>query len=182
MNYIVSDRVSQGKAIDKSGPALIEKLKSGPWSLASCDLVPDEADQIQKKVLDWSRNNVDLILTSGGTGFSHRDVTPEAISTLIEKEAHGLVHLMLSNSLKITPLAALSRPVCGTINKTLVITLPGSQKGALENFESVASVLPHALDLIRESKDKTDLLHKDIHHHHDCSKKSRAFDGFIIYG
>ena len=149
-----------------------EKLKNGPWELIACDVVPDEIMEIQKRVVYWSSQStkIDLILTSGGTGFAQRDVTPEAIMPIITKNAPGLVHLMLSKSLEITQMAALSRPVCGTVNKTLVLTLPGSPKGAAENFDSVASVIPHALDLIREAKDITDKFHSGINGH-DCVKR-----------
>lgn len=130
--------------------------------MIACDVVPDEIKEIQDRVVYWSHSGIDLVLTSGGTGFAGRDVTPEAILPLISKNAPGLVHLMLSKSLQITHMAALSRPVCGTVGKTLVLTLPGSPKGAGENFDSVVSVIPHALDLIREAKDKTEKFHSDI--------------------
>ena len=173
--------MSQGIATDKSGPALTEKLKSGPWAVVSCDVVPDEIYKIQETVLYWSQRKVDLILTSGGTGFAERDVTPEAILPLITKQAPGLVHLMMSKSLQITQMAALSRPVCGTVKQTLVITLPGSPKGAVENYEAVASVLPHALDLIKGSKDKTEKFHDNLHSH-DCvsTREKSQIDGEYI--
>ena len=150
---------------------MIEKLKSGPWEIVYCDLVPDQVEKIQERVLYWSEQSIDLVLTSGGTGFSQRDVTPEAILPLINKVASGLVHLMMFKSLQITQMAALSRPVCGTVGKTLVITLPGSPKGSVENFDALESVIPHALDLIRDSKDKIENLHSRMHAH-DCVKHS----------
>lgn len=155
-------------------------MKSGPWDLISCDLVPDEIHKIQERVLYWTQKHIDLILTSGGTGFSKRDVTPEAIIPLITKNAPGLVHLMMSKSLQITQMAALSRPVCGTVKKSLVLTLPGSPKGAGENFDSVTSVLPHALDLIQEQKDKTDHFHNSLQGH-DCFKSKTDIDGIYIF-
>ncbi|CBY10280.1 unnamed protein product [Oikopleura dioica] len=115
-------------------------------------IVPDEQDEIEQILRIWSDvNKVDLILTSGGTGFSKRDVTPEATRNVIEKEANGMVIAMMQYSLTKTPMAMLSRAVAGIRGTTLIINLPGSSKGALECFESVAGQIPHAIDLLQNS-------------------------------
>ncbi|KAJ5431137.1 MoeA C-terminal domain IV [Penicillium cf. griseofulvum] len=113
---------------------------------ASDKIVPDDVFQIQQSIYEWtdSPNWYNLILLSGGTGFSIKDNTPEAVSPLIQRHAPGLVHGMIAASLKVTPFAMMARPVAGVRNKTLIITLPGSPKGAMENLEAVVKLLPHA--------------------------------------
>ena len=130
---IVSDSCANGTSIDKTGPALRQLLSNHPsYEISHSSIVADNVIQIQRAVLaEKEGTHAQLVLTAGGTGFSPADVTPEAIKPLIEKEAPGIVHKMLTDSLKITPFAALSRPVAGTLvgGGTLVITLPGSPKG-----------------------------------------------------
>ncbi|KAJ7724739.1 MoaB/Mog domain-containing protein [Mycena maculata] len=150
---IVSDTASADSTADKSGPAIRELLgrDTGTFSCSDHRIVPDDIPSIQNAVKDWcNRGDVDWIVTTGGTGFGVRDQTPEAISPLLEREAPGLVHLMMSVSLQHTPLAALSRPVAGTVKNTLVVTLPGSVKAVKENMEALLSggVVPHAIELI----------------------------------
>lgn len=111
-------------------------------------IVSDDITSIQKQVQEWSQSGVALCITTGGTGFSKRDVTPEAVRPLIEKEATGFVHVMLKTSLEKTPMAALARPVAGaTKDGMIVVTVPGSPKGAVENVQALLNLLPHALDL-----------------------------------
>jgi len=115
-------------------------------------ILPDDESVIRQTLIDWvDGNEVDIILTTGGTGFSHRDVTPEATRSVIEREAPGLAEAMRAASLKITPHAMLSRVVAGIRNKTLIINLPGSPKGAVENLQVVMPVLPHAVQLLQEN-------------------------------
>ena len=146
---ICSDRCHAGLANDKTGPALVDQVKR---ELAIGDVevvvVPDEIDRIKDELIKASDAECGLILTSGGTGFAPRDVTPEATRMVVEKEAPGLVVAMLVESLKITPHAALSRPVAGTRGKSLIINLPGSTKGAQESLQAIITSLPHALDLL----------------------------------
>ena len=111
-------------------------------------IAPDEIPAIQKQVQEWSSSGIALCVTTGGTGFSTRDVTPEAVRPLIVKEATGFQHLMLQVSLQKTPMAALARPVAGVTKEGMIIfTVPGSPKGAVENVEALLKLLPHALDL-----------------------------------
>ena len=163
----VSDRVSQRLVDDRSGPALEALFSdSQTWRIRDRAVEPDDVESIQRTVRLWSTRSVDLILTTGGTGFSPRDVTPEAIEPLLQRKAPGFVHAMLSSSLKVTPLAALSRPVCGTIGQSLIVTLPGSSKGAVENLSAILSLLPHALELNRGGQGAGEAFHKRIHGGH----------------
>ena len=113
-------------------------------------IVPDERDQIRAQVLAWCSEGVHLILTTGGTGFAPRDVTPEAVRDVIEREAPGLVQAILHASLEKTPHAMLSRPVAGMRGRTLIVTFPGSPKACRESFETIAPALPHGLELLNE--------------------------------
>ncbi|KAI8375624.1 hypothetical protein EDC96DRAFT_456487 [Choanephora cucurbitarum] len=145
----VSDTASKDHALDKSGPTLEEILQGSDYTIEQRAIVPDDKHDIRKTVEDWSdRLGLHLILLTGGTGFAERDITPEAIQPLLTKETPGVTQLLLSTSLAITPFAALSRPVTGIRNKTLIITLPGSPKACKENMEAVLKILPHALDLL----------------------------------
>ncbi|KAI5236706.1 hypothetical protein E4T43_08445 [Aureobasidium subglaciale] len=144
---IISETASRDPSTDKCIPALtkvISDLGSDNWSITSTSIIPDSIPKIQAAVLTAVAEDVNLIITSGGTGFAVKDVTPEAVSPLIEKHAPGLVHGMLAESLKVTPFAVMSRPVCGVRGKSLIITLPGSPKGAKENLEAVFKLLSHA--------------------------------------
>uniref|UniRef100_A0A671WYD0 Gephyrin n=1 Tax=Sparus aurata TaxID=8175 RepID=A0A671WYD0_SPAAU len=115
-------------------------------------IVPDEIDEIKETLLEWCDElELNLILTTGGTGFAPRDVTPEATREVIEREAPGMALAMLMGSLNVTPLGMLSRPVCGIRGKTLIINLPGSKKGSQECFQFILPALPHAIDLLREA-------------------------------
>ncbi|KAJ3310721.1 hypothetical protein HDV04_004677 [Boothiomyces sp. JEL0838] len=163
----VSDRVSRGEAIDKSGPAICEWLNSsGKFVVKRQVVVPDEPEELLQALN--ANLDVNLILTSGGTGFGVRDITPEVVKRFIEKEASGFTIAMITNSLQITPLAALSRPICGVKQNTSVITLPGSTKGALENIKALETVIPHALELISGEKNAGESFHKNIGVSHSC--------------
>ncbi|GMF59688.1 unnamed protein product [Phytophthora fragariaefolia] len=150
----ISDRVSAGTSKDMSGPAManvLSQVEKVQVDVVITKVVPDDVDQIQTVIMEWSDSDmVDLILTSGGTGFSPRDVTPEAIKAVLDKEIPGFPIAMLESSLKITAKAVLSRPVAGIRKSTLIITLPGKPKAVVENFSAVAEVLPHALHLVRD--------------------------------
>lgn len=150
----VSDRCSRGEAEDKSGPNLQKLVKSSKLNVSKvqCDCVPDERNEIKRVLLKWcDLEELHLVLTTGGTGFSPRDVTPEVTSEVIEKSAPGLSLAMLSESLKVTPMAMLSRVTCGIRKKTVIINLPGSLKGSQECLQFVLPALPHAIELLRDS-------------------------------
>lgn len=147
----LSDRSARGERLDTSGPALANLIQAEGWSVAKQALLPDEESAIRAILISWADSGeLDIILTTGGTGFSPRDVTPEATRAVIEREAPGLAEAMRAASLKITPHAMLSRVVAGIRKKTLIINLPGSPKGAVENLQVVTPVLPHAVQLLHE--------------------------------
>lgn len=147
----ISDRGAIGEYEDRSGPLIreivIERLGA---VVEQTDIVPDEFDQIVTTLRQWSDElNLDLILTTGGTGFAPRDITPEATRQVIQKETPGLIFAMLRDSLAVTPHAMLSRMVAGIRQQSLIINLPGSPKAVRENLETILPALPHALELIR---------------------------------
>ena len=148
----LSDRSSRGQRADSSGPALTLLIQAEGWSVAKQSILPDEESAIREILVNWADSAaLDVILTTGGTGFSPRDVTPEATRAVIEREAPGLAEAMRAASLKITPHAMLSRVVTGIRKRTIIINLPGSPKGAVENLQVVLPVLEHAIKLLQES-------------------------------
>jgi len=147
----LSDRSSRGERADSSGPELARLIQAQGWSVAKQEVLPDDESAIRDTLINWSDNGeVDVLLTTGGTGFSPRDVTPEATRAVIERDAPGLAEAMRAASLAITPHAMLSRIVTGIRKRTLIINLPGSPKGAVENLEIIIPVLPHAVQLLRD--------------------------------
>jgi molybdenum cofactor synthesis domain-containing protein len=147
----LSDRSARGERADSSGPALANLIQAEGWTLVKQALLPDEESAIRELLISWSDSReLDVILTTGGTGFSPRDVTPEATRAVIEREAPGLAEAMRAASLKVTPHAMLSRIVTGMRGQTLIVNLPGSPKGAVENLQVIVPVLPHAVQLLRE--------------------------------
>lgn len=147
----LSDRSSRGERSDSSGPALTRLVEAEGWSVAKQSILPDDASAIRDTLISWADGaELDVIVTTGGTGFSPRDVTPEATRAVIDREAPGLAEAMRAASLKVTPHAMLSRIVTGIRKKTLIINLPGSPKGAVENLQVVIPVLPHAVQLLKE--------------------------------
>lgn len=145
----ISDRSFRGERDDLSGPALKTQVSDLGWEIVHMNIVPDDLDTIKKKLSSWAdSSDQDVILTTGGTGFAPRDITPEATLAIIDRLAPGLAEVMRSNSLEITQHAMLSRAVAGIRGKTLIINLPGSPKAAVENLEVVLPVLPHAVQLL----------------------------------
>lgn len=148
----ISDRSAWGERVDASGPALAREIEGLGWMVVKTGLVPDETGEIQKILSDWcDGGGVDVILTSGGTGFSPRDVTPEATLAVLDRLAPGIAEAIRAASLKITPHAMLSRGVAGMRGRTLVVNLPGSPKGAVESLNVVQPVLSHAVELLSDS-------------------------------
>ncbi len=147
----ISDRASQGVYDDQSGPALREMVQKHFDEDADLyHIVPDDFSEIKRALEKWCDDaKLDLILTTGGTGFSPRDVTPEATRQVIEREAPGLVHAMLAASLQKTPHAMLSRMVAGIRGRTLIVNLPGSPRAACENLQTILPAIPHAIELLR---------------------------------
>ncbi|MBW3666233.1 MAG: MogA/MoaB family molybdenum cofactor biosynthesis protein [Actinobacteria bacterium] len=142
----VSDGVSGGARDDLSGEALAEMLSAEGY-VVTRDLVPDELAEISQSIRRATAE-VSLIVTTGGTGFGPRDVTPEATLAVLEREAPGLVQAMVAAGLESTPLAALSRARAGSVGACLVVNVPGSPRGATESLQAIIGVLPHALRLL----------------------------------
>ncbi len=147
----ISDRSARGEREDSSGPALIEMITGKGWELVEHALLPDEVEQIEAQLMNWCDSKItDIILTTGGTGFSPRDRTPEATLAVLDRPAPGLAEAMRLASLRVTPHAMLSRAICGIRKSTLIINLPGSTRAARENFSVVLPVLEHAVQLMQE--------------------------------
>jgi molybdenum cofactor synthesis domain-containing protein len=146
----LSDKGSRGERVDVSGPALAAWLAERGVLVVQSRIIADEFEQIVAVLTEWAdADTADLILTTGGTGVSPRDITPEATLQVVERIIPGLGELMRLKSLEKTPMASLSRAVAGIRNQTLIINLPGSPKGALENLESIWPTLGHAVEKIR---------------------------------
>ncbi len=148
----ISDRASTGEREDLSGPALCQAIKKLGWNLVTSSIVPDDFEQIKQFLLKQSQSGkVNLLLTTGGTGFSPRDVTPEATLAVIEKKTPGLSEKIRFESARNNPHAILSRAEAGICQKCLIINLPGNPSGAVESFSIVSSVIPHAIALLQQS-------------------------------
>ena len=146
----LSDKGSRGERHDLSGPALRDWLAAHDVELACMAMIPDDLEQIVTTLEDWvCRLEPDLILTTGGTGVSPRDVTPEATRRVIERELPGFAERMRQESLKKTPHAIISRAIAGIKGRTLIVNLPGSPKGAVENLAAVWPAIPHAVAKIK---------------------------------
>ena len=143
----VSDSCARGEREDLSGPAVSQALEKRGFAVSVRVVVPDNLIQIQNLLIRLARE-VRLVVTTGGTGIAPSDVTPEATKAVCERLLDGVAERMRSEGVKKTPFAALSRGLCGVRGKALILNLPGSPKGALESFEAIADVIPHAVDLL----------------------------------
>jgi len=146
----VSDRGYRGEWADRSGQAIQERLHGLDFEVIDYRIVPDEKDQIRKALIDAiDRLGSDVVFTTGGTGLSPRDVTPEATLEVIEKEVPGFAEAMRAESLKKTPHAMISRALCGVRKSSLILNLPGSPKAVVECLEVTLPALPHALSKLK---------------------------------
>jgi len=146
----VSDKGSQGKREDKSGPVIAELLAGAAVAIKRTMIIPDEIDQIAQAIVQFADvEKLDLILTTGGTGVSPRDLTPDATLKVLDKEIPGMAEAMRASSMKVTPHAMISRAVAGIRGRSLIINLPGSPKGAKENLSVVMPALTHTMEKIQ---------------------------------
>jgi molybdenum cofactor synthesis domain-containing protein len=149
-----SDRAARGERPDLSGPALAELVTAQGWEVKRTAVLPDEMAGLCAALTAWAdEGGLDIILTTGGTGFAPRDVIPEATRQAIEREAPGLAEAMRFESLKFNQHAMLSRALAGIRGRVLIINLPGSPKAAVENFQVIIPVLPHAVELLQDQPD-----------------------------
>ena len=145
----ISDKGARGERVDTSGPALCAMLKESGYDVTYTNIIPDEKDQIKAELISCAdEKNIALVLTTGGTGFSPRDITPEATMEVIERHTPGIPEAMRAESLRITPKGCLSRSVAGIRGRTLIITLPGSKKASQENILAVIDPVAHGLDML----------------------------------
>ena len=171
MNYTaavitVSDKGFRGERADTSGPALCGMLKEAGWEVIHTAIVPDETVAIQKELLLCADGlGAALVLTTGGTGFSPRDVTPEATLAVIQRQTPGIPEAMRAESMRITPKGCLSRETAGIRGRTLIVNLPGSEKAARENISAVLDPIRHGVDILL-GEGSADCGEPGHHHHH----------------
>lgn len=159
----VSDRSHSGEREDLSGPALSLAVQKLGWMVVANEIVPDEVIQIKRFLIQTANDsNVNLILTTGGTGVAPRDVTPEATLSVIQKRVPGLSEKIRLDSSKKNPHAFLSRGEAGILNECLIVNLPGSPTGAVESFEAISTLLPHAVSILTQSKNS-----EETHQYHN---------------
>lgn len=145
----ISDKGSRGERVDTSGPNLVEILKSKGYEVVYTKIIPDEMDEIKAELISCADDRkITLILTTGGTGFSPRDVTPEATMAVVERPTPGIPELMRAESMRITPKGCLSRSAAGIRGRSLIINLPGSKKASQENILAVIDPVEHGLEML----------------------------------
>ena len=160
----ISDKGSRGERVDTSGPAVRKILEDAGFEVVHTAILPDEKQQIQDELIRCADElNIGLVMTTGGTGFSQRDITPEATLAVIERETRGIPEAMRWASLQITPRGCLSRSAAGIRGKPLIVNLPRSETAATENLLSVIEAIAHGMDMLF-SDGSTDHEH---HHHHE---------------
>ena len=145
----VSDKGAKGEREDRSGPAARETVEAAGGEVVRYEIVPDDQAAIRAVLVEWSDAGLDLILTSGGTGFSPRDWTPEATKAVIERETPGLAEAMRAAGMKATPTAMLSRAVAGIRRSTLIVNLPGSERAVRESLAAILPALPHGIEILK---------------------------------
>ena len=145
----ISDKGSRGERVDTSGPAVRAMLEGAGFEVAYTSIIPDEMDQIRAELIKCADElQIGLVMTTGGTGFSPRDITPEATLAVVERETRGIPEAMRYASLQITPRGCLSRSAAGIRGRTLIVNLPGSEKAAKENLAAVLDPIHHGMDML----------------------------------
>ena len=164
----VSDKGSRGERVDTSGPAVRKMLEEAGFEVVYTCIIPDEAEQIQAELIRCAdEKHIALVMTTGGTGFSQRDITPEATLAVVERETRGIPEAMRWASLQITPRGCLSRSTAGIRGKSLIINLPGSEKAARECIGAVLPALKHGIEMLRGwSKNCAGTQEHEKAHHH----------------
>ncbi len=152
----ISDRCFSGERKDKSGPLIEESLPPDSYMVTEYKIIPDDLDVIKGALIQMVSGDVDLIITTGGTGFGPRDVTPEATQMVIQRKTPGLDFILYSQGIKSTPYAVLSRAVSGIRNRTLIINLPGNPRAIEDSIEVLIPVLPHALKILLNSASESE--------------------------
>ncbi len=171
----VSDKGSRGERKDTSGPALRAILENDGWEIVYHSIVPDDAELIKAELIKCSDElKIDLVLTTGGTGFSPRDITPEATGAVIERETPGIPEAMRAESMKITPHGCLSRSSAGIRGRTLIVNLPGSEKAAKENILAVLKAIRHGVDMLR-SEGSAECAQQSV----NVKKKAPSMDAWL---
>ena len=146
----ISDKGWQGERRDESSEAIRDSLSRYDSHVAKYEIIPDEVDVIRQRLADWAdEGDVDIIITTGGTGLSQRDVTPEATLAIVDKVVPGFAEVMRAETFNITPTAILSRATAGVRGKCLIINLPGSPKAVKECLEVILPAIPHAIEIIK---------------------------------
>ena len=145
----VSDKGARGEREDRSGPAIREMMEAAGGEIVRSKIVADEQDEIRAALIDWSDEGLDLILTTGGTGFSPRDWTPEATKAVLDRETPGIPEAMRRAGMEKTPTAMLSRAAAGIRKRTLIVNLPGSEKAVRESLEAILPALPHGVEILK---------------------------------
>lgn len=164
----MSDKGSQGLRKDTSGPAVCDMLKENGWQVVYTSIIPDDFETIKEELIKCADDlSVCLVMTTGGTGFSPRDVTPEATHAVADREVRGIPEAMRAESMKITPMGMLSRAEAGLRGGTLIVNLPGSEKAAKECLAAVIKPIKHGIDVLRgQSHDCAQMHKKDKEGHH----------------
>ena len=161
----ISDKGSRGLREDTSVPALVQMLREQGYEVVYTTIIPDDQEMICRELISCAdEKDIWLVLTTGGTGFSERDVTPEATERVIERRTPGIPEAMRAESLRITPMGCLSRETAGIRGKTLIINLPGSKKASTENFSAVTRAVRHGLEILRGVSHDCAELHQEHHH------------------
>jgi len=162
----VSDKGSRGERADASGPLLCDILKEKGFEVVYTAIVPDETEAIQAELIKCAdEKGIALVLTTGGTGFSPRDITPEVTMAIVERPTPGIPEAMRAESMRITPMGCLSRETAGIRGGTLIINLPGSRKASTENFAAVVRPVRHGLEILRGVAHDCANMHHHHHHH-----------------